>query len=164
MPVIFIVLQFPASSGIRGRENRLQDRVRHYATAGMTLRVASDLPITDATFTAKLAEFRVETAGSDTVAIRRHCGAPDLRPEVLGDLVRGRAPRAVCRGWESRSYLGIVPWTDDRTPGRLTGGSRTCVRWRTLAPQPLDSRKGHIHRWHSRAGEERIGPTQRVWD
>jgi hypothetical protein len=99
------------------REAGLRDHVRHYEIAGITVRVESDLPITDATFDKKFAVFEVDAPGSDTVVIRHHFGLPEPIPGLAGpgapEEVYRDPPWAVYRSGDSWIYLGIGADADD---------------------------------------------------
>ena len=99
------------------------DRARHYEIAGITLRVESDLPITDATFDKKFAVFQVEAPGPDTVVIRHHFGLPDPVPGLTGPQppveIYRKVPWAVYRTTDSWVYLGISPEADDPSLHRV---------------------------------------------
>ncbi|MBN1321659.1 MAG: hypothetical protein JXA87_12555 [Thermoleophilia bacterium] len=93
----------------------MDDHVRYYEIAGITIQVESDLPITDATFAAKFAAFQVEAPGDDVAVIHHHFGLPDLRGRDLGQEVYRQPPWAIYRGEGSWHYLGIAPEPDDPT-------------------------------------------------
>jgi hypothetical protein len=90
---------------------------RHYEIAGITVRVESELPFTDATLDDKFASFRVDGPGSDTVVLRHHFGLPsdEERAALLegGEEVFRRPPWAISRTAGSWVYLGIAPEADD---------------------------------------------------
>ena len=94
----------------------MDDHIRYYETAGITIQVESDLPITDSTFAAKFAAFRVESPGDDVAVVHHHFGLPDLSDRDLGKEVYRRPPWAIYRSDESWHYLGISPKSDDSTP------------------------------------------------
>jgi hypothetical protein len=97
----------------------LRDHVRYYEIAGITVRVESDLPITDATFHDKFACFQTSGPGDDTVVVRHHFGLPDPIPGMSGrerpDEVYRHSPWAIYRTDRSWIYLGIAPKPDDPT-------------------------------------------------
>lgn len=95
----------------------MQDRVRHYQIAGVTVQVESDLPIADATFHEKFAGFRIEGPGPDPVVIRHHFGLPHPIPGMTGgsppEEFYRRPPWAIYRADDSWIYLGIAPSSGD---------------------------------------------------
>lgn len=97
----------------------MQEHVRHWEIAGITVQVESDLPITDATFHRKLAAFRVDRPGSDTIVIRHHFYLPDPIPGMdeaqEPEEVYRRPPWAIYRTADSWAYVGIAPSADDPT-------------------------------------------------
>ncbi|UCG43234.1 MAG: hypothetical protein JSU73_01055, partial [candidate division WOR-3 bacterium] len=92
----------------RFRKQRHKDHCRYFSIAGITLKVESDLPITDRTFHPKFREFQLEGPGEDTVVIRHHFGLPELGPEDLGQEVYRKAPWAIFRKRKSWIYHGIL--------------------------------------------------------
>jgi hypothetical protein len=105
------------------REARLQDQMRYYEIAGITVRVESDLPITDATFDRKFAVFRVDAPGSDNVVIHHHFGLPEPIPGFAGpeppEEIYRRSPWSVYRSGDSWVYLGIASAADDPSLHRV---------------------------------------------
>lgn len=82
---------------------------RYYQTGGITIRVDSDLPITETTFKSKFKYFRVEGPGEDTVTISHHFSfMPDVNTQKLGKEVYRRAPWRIYRKRDSWIYLGFV--------------------------------------------------------
>jgi MoaA/NifB/PqqE/SkfB family radical SAM enzyme len=90
------------------------NHTRYYEIAGVTVKVESDLPITDSTFDKKFVSFRVDGPGDDTVVIRHHFGLPDLDGRETWEEVFRTPPWAIYRRGESWVYLGIAP--DDADP------------------------------------------------
>jgi len=82
---------------------------RLYQSGGITIRVESDLPITDTTFHPKLGLFEVEKPGDEIISIHHHFSLPDLTPWDLGREIYRRAPWAIRRAGDSYIYLGISP-------------------------------------------------------
>jgi hypothetical protein len=97
----------------------VQDRVRYYEIAGITIQVESDLPINDRTFHHKFTSFRADGPGVDTVVIRHHFGLPEEIPGFAGprppEEVYRKSPWAIYRAGESWVYLGIAPQPGDPT-------------------------------------------------
>lgn len=91
----------------------MPDRARYYHVAGITVRVESDLPITDATFDRRFAAFSVDGPGPDTIVIRHHFALPDpapgLAPADQAVEVYRRPPWSVYRTRDAWVYRGIAP-------------------------------------------------------
>ncbi len=106
-----------------GKEARLQDHMRYYDIAGMTVRVQSELPITEATFHRKFASFLGEGPGPDTVEIRHHFGLPHpipgMDPAGRPKEVYRKPPWAIYSTSDSWVYLGIAPSADDPSLHRV---------------------------------------------
>ncbi len=80
---------------------------RYYYIAGITIRMESDLPITDTTFHPKFKHFEVKGPGEDTITIRHHFSLPDLNGWDMGEEVYRKPPWAIYRNGPSWFYLGI---------------------------------------------------------
>lgn len=80
---------------------------RYYHIAGITIRVESDLPITDTTFHPKFKHFEVSGPGEDTITIRHHFSLPDLTDWDMGEEVYRKPPWAIYNNGSSWFYLSI---------------------------------------------------------
>jgi hypothetical protein len=80
---------------------------RYYHIAGITIRMESDLPITDTTFHPKFKHFEVNGPGEDTITIRHHFSLPDLHNWDMGEEVYRKSPWAIYRNGLSWFYMGI---------------------------------------------------------
>ena len=92
-----------------GKENR-----RYYQIAGITIRVESDLSITDTTFSPKFKRFEMDRPGEDIITLRHCFSLPDLRNQDLGVELYRKAPWAIYRKGNSWIYLGIAPDPEDK--------------------------------------------------
>lgn len=102
------------------RKAGLEEHVRYYEIAGITVQVESDLPITDATFDRKFEKFRVHGPGEDTVVIRHHFGPPGTLPgwegPGSGEEVYRKAPWGIYRVGESWVYEDVTGERGDSPP------------------------------------------------
>jgi len=89
---------------------------RYYRIADITIRVESDLPITDRTFSNTLELFRVDGPRANTVTIHHHFSLPDLQEKDLGREVYRKAPWAIFQQEDGWLYLGILPDGFDEKP------------------------------------------------
>ena len=87
---------------------------RYYQCGGITIRVDSDLPITDNTFHPKFKLFQVDEPGEDTIFIRHHFSLPDLNGQNLGKEVYRKPPWAIYKKENSWIYLGISPTAEHK--------------------------------------------------
>jgi hypothetical protein len=124
---------------------------RYYHIAGITIRVESDLPITDATFHPKFKHFEVNGPGEDTITIRHHFFLPDLNGWNVGEEVYRKSPWAIYRNGLSWFYMGIG-WNTGGTVKRLWSRIRyhfyTILRQKTKRVGPDLSRsvkEANIH-------------------
>lgn len=79
----------------------------YYECGGITIKVESDLPITDSTFHPKFKLFEVQGPGEDTIYIRHHFSLPDISGWDLGEEIYRKPPWAIYRRDSSWLYLGI---------------------------------------------------------
>ncbi len=102
-----------AEENKRFKEDWLGKHRRYYGIADITVRVDSDLPITEDTFDSKFKKFEVKGPGEDIVAISHHFSLPDLDGNNLGKEVYRKPPWAIYKKDDSWIYLGLSPeWTD----------------------------------------------------
>ncbi len=78
---------------------------RHFQLGGMSLRVVSDLPMTDKTFDRTLRLFEVQGPGQEAIQVSHHFGIPDLDPAKLGEVVYSRPPWRVYRRPDAWIYV-----------------------------------------------------------
>lgn len=96
------------------KETREKNHCRYYRIAGITIRVESDLPITDPTFSPKFRGFETDGAGEDTIVLRHVFSLPDLSRLDLGVEVYRKAPWAIYRKENSWIYVGLLPEPKDK--------------------------------------------------
>ncbi len=101
----------------RIKEEWKANNLRYYRIAGITIRLESELPITDSTFDKKFAFFRVDGPGDDTITIHHYFDMPDLTGQDLGKEVYHESPWAIYQQNSSWIYLTITP--DDRIADRV---------------------------------------------
>ncbi|MHB8094426.1 MAG: radical SAM protein [Candidatus Aminicenantales bacterium] len=116
------------------KENWKREHRRFYDIAGITIRVESDLPFSENTFSPKFKLFEVPKPGPDMVTIRHHFSLPDLEGLDLGKEVYRRTPWAIYQKGDSWIYLGIYPPPDDHRIHRVVVGNRDHTRIRIFNP------------------------------
>ena len=92
----------------------MKNYYRYYRIADITIKVESDLPINEHTFSEALELFRVEGPGEDTVTIHHHFELPDLQAQDLGKEVYRKAPWAIYQQPDGWLYQGILPQDFDQ--------------------------------------------------
>jgi MoaA/NifB/PqqE/SkfB family radical SAM enzyme len=109
---------------------------RYYQLAGLTIRIDSELPITDSTFHPKFKHFEVEGPGEDVVSYSHHFHLPEMDGPSLGKKVHRKAPWAIYRKKDSWIYVWIgtagrpsrpgltAVFNDDYTRARIYSESR----------------------------------------
>lgn len=114
-----------AEEARRFKEQWRREHRRAWQIGGMTVRLDSDRPITERTFSDKFRDFEVPSgaatadklagAGADgfpVIRIRHHFGLPDLDGRELGEQVYRKPPWAIFRKGRSWIYVGISPRDD----------------------------------------------------
>jgi len=79
---------------------------RYYQIADITIKVESDLPMSDDIFNKKFDRFRVDGPGLDTVCIRHHFYFQEFEGKNLGEQVYSRPPWKIFKKGHSWIYLG----------------------------------------------------------
>lgn len=97
-----------ANAGRKLRDDYERAHVRHYRIAEITVRVESDLPFEKETYQEKLAPFRADGPGPDTVRIRHRFGLPEKCRLMTGEIVYARSPWIVRRNADAWHYLGVA--------------------------------------------------------
>lgn len=93
---------------------------RYYRIAGITLRVKSDLPITDKTFHPKFKLFETDGPGEDNVTIHHRFNIADLYSNNLGEEIYNRPPWIIYRKGTSWIYVHVLP-KNEKNPIRRIG-------------------------------------------
>jgi hypothetical protein len=115
---------------------------RFYEVGGLTIRVESDLPITDSTFEPKFALFEVAGPGPDTIIVRHHFGLPSIDDSDLGHEVYRRRPWVIYRSPDRVTYIMGGPGDDERE----------CVALATIDHAMIDVFSGRRREDHYREG------------
>jgi radical SAM protein with 4Fe4S-binding SPASM domain len=101
------------------RENWQINNRRYFRIADITIRVDSDLPFTDKTFSPKFKKFRADGPGEDMILLRHHFSLKELNlDEVIDDPgkeVYRHPPWAIYSKDRSWIYMGIAPQKRDKT-------------------------------------------------
>ena len=117
---------------------------RYYQIAGITIRVDSDLPITDATFHPKFTLFQVDGPGEDTITIRHHFSLPRLDGQDMGKEVYRKPPWAIYRKGHSWVYLGISTRGEEEPVHRVAVFSHDHCRARIYNDGEETFRRGRL--------------------
>ncbi len=87
---------------------------RYYQVAGITIRVNSDLEITDTTFSPKFKLFEVKEPGDDVVVINHHFELPKFNTDDAGKMVYNQSPWIIYENEKEYTYiLQTSPDPDD---------------------------------------------------
>jgi MoaA/NifB/PqqE/SkfB family radical SAM enzyme len=87
---------------------------RYYRIANIPIRVESELPLSDTTFSPKFRSFETDGPGKDAILLRHIFSLPDLGRYDLGKPVYRKPPWAIYRKGNSWIYVGITPDPEDR--------------------------------------------------
>ncbi len=118
------------------RDRWASNHRRYYGIAGLTVRVDSDLPITDSTFQPKFEAFRIPKPDGKVLSIRHHFSLPDIEGADMGEEVYRRPPWAIFRKNGSWIYLGIYPDPEDKRVHRVIVFDHEHTRARIFNPSP----------------------------
>jgi MoaA/NifB/PqqE/SkfB family radical SAM enzyme len=115
----------------RYKENWRRNHRRYFRIAGVTIRVDSDLPITDKTFAARFHPFQIAGPGEETIRLHHHFHLPEGTLAAAGQLVYRRPPWAIYnkdRSWiyldagpraNGESVYGAAVFNEEHTRGRI---------------------------------------------
>ena len=125
---------------------------RYYQLAEITIRLETDIPMTDTTFLPKFKPFRVQGPGEDNIVIRHHSSLPEYKNWDLGEEIYNEPPWGIYRKDDSWIYMGIMSDGDERiwriavfnhdhTEGDIYSPSEYVLRygrWLSLTTFPTD--------------------------
>ena len=83
------------------------DHRRYFQIAGITIRVDSDIPITDSTFDSRINTFQVPEAGDDVVVLSHHFSMPELNHWNFENKIYEGQHFFICKN--GNSYIYIYP-------------------------------------------------------
>jgi radical SAM protein with 4Fe4S-binding SPASM domain len=126
------------------KKNWEKSHQRYYGIAGLTLRVDSDLPITEKTFHPKFKIFEVDESGEDMISIHHSFFLPEIKIHKLGKKIYERPPWAIFRKGKTWIYLSISPTTDYDNLSRVAVINDEHTRARIYSPGEKLYRKGNI--------------------
>jgi radical SAM protein with 4Fe4S-binding SPASM domain len=101
------------------RENWGKDHRRYYQIADITIRVESELPISNITFGPRFKPFEADKPGEDVITLRHHFILPELRGQDFGEEAYRKPPWAIYRKRNSWIYVGISPDPEDKDMNML---------------------------------------------
>jgi MoaA/NifB/PqqE/SkfB family radical SAM enzyme len=90
-----------------------KDHRRYYQIAGLTIRVESELPMTNATFGPRFKPFETDTPGEDLITLTHCFFLPKLSKQDLGEEVYRKPPWAIYKKGNAWIYVGISPDPQD---------------------------------------------------
>jgi hypothetical protein len=96
------------------KETWEKDHCRYYQIAGITIRVESELPISNITFGPRFKPFEMNKPGEDIITLRHHFILPEPRAQNFGEEVYRKPPWAIYRKGNSWIYVGISPDPEDK--------------------------------------------------
>jgi len=126
------------------KKNWEKNHQRYYTIAGLTLRVGSDIPITDKTFHPKFRDFEVKKPGEDVISIEHSFFLPEIKREALGKKIYERPPWGIFKKGNDWIYLGISPDLDYRNLNRVALINHEHTHARIFSPDDKLYRKGNI--------------------
>jgi hypothetical protein len=118
---------------------------KYYKIADITIKINSDLPITETTFHPKFKLFEVDGPGEDTISIRHHFFLPDLEGGDLGKEAYRKPPWAIYKNNGSWIYLGISPTFGDKSLHRVVTFNADHTKARIYNDKEETFLKGNLH-------------------
>ena len=98
------------------REDWEKNHCRYFRIAGITIKVESDLAISEATFHPVFKPYEVAGPGDDMVSVQYHWGLPSLNGHDLGQLVYNKPPWMIYRKPDAWEYLSISETNGETRP------------------------------------------------
>lgn len=105
-----------ADQAHRFKDDWKSNHLRYFQIAGITIRVATDFPITDKTFAPIYNIFKVSEMGNDTISIKLKSPVPSISKIQLEEEIYWKPPWAIYRWGTSWVYLEITSQNDITTP------------------------------------------------
>ena len=127
------------------RENWRQHHRRYFRIAGVTVRVDSDIPLTEKTFDPKFEKFETDGPSDEMISLRHHFSLPEFNRDDLGQEVYRRAPWAIYRKDRSWIYLGIGPGRHEKDFHCAAVFNEDHTRGRIYNPSEALFRRGKLH-------------------
>ncbi|MBW1977438.1 MAG: hypothetical protein JRI79_05640 [Deltaproteobacteria bacterium] len=87
-----------------GKTAKTQNQ-RYYGIGGITIKVESELPITDATFSRKLKPFEIDVPGEDVISIKHFFSMPGFKD--LGEPLYWKNPWLIFKNSEAWTYVAF---------------------------------------------------------
>ena len=109
---------------------------RYYRIADITIKVESDLPITDSTFDRKFVTFRVTRPNEDTISISHHFKLPDLSRVELGEKRYQKAPWTIYQQRDGWLYVGFLPKDPENKCWKIAQFNKDHTKGQIYHPNP----------------------------
>ncbi len=94
---------------------------KYYKVAGITIRLDSDLPIEDKTFSSKFKLFETDGPGEDNIHLMHHFSLPKIQPERYGKQVYKKSPWIIYKDDDRWVYiLEVSPDPEDYTVRQIS--------------------------------------------
>ena len=136
-----------------------QDKHRRYfRTAGITVRVESDLDFDEVKFKKEFSPFAVAGPGEDNVTLRHYFELPGLKGKDLGEELYRNAPWAISRKNGTWFYRGIDPDGSDAELHRVAVFDAEHTHG-TIYSRPCDAEHVRTVAWYSLS----LLSTDQIW-
>lgn len=110
------------------KEQWQQQHIRYYSIGGLTVKLESELPVTDQTFIPAIRTFESNPAAED-VYIRHSFTFPDLQRIDFGTFIHSRGPWKVYKKGETFYYFKYDEQRDSHEPVRITACNHDHSHW-----------------------------------
>jgi len=86
-----------------------KEYVNYFKIADMTIKVSSDLPLTESTFHPKFRPFKAKGPGEDMISLHHSFSLPVLKNSDLGQMVYDKPPWKIYKKDDGWLYIGTYP-------------------------------------------------------
>ena len=118
--------------------------IRYYRIADITIKVESDLPITDKTFDRKFDTFRVTGPNEDTISLHHHFELPDLNQINLGKKRYHKEPWTIYEQPDGWLYVGVLPRDFDHKYWKIAEFNKDHTKCQIYHPNPRGWQRGGL--------------------
>ncbi len=149
-----------ADEAVKYQEEWQADHRRYFQIAGITVRLESDLNLSEISFKPELASFSAEGPGTDNVTIHHSFLIPDLKGKDLGQEIYSKTPWVISRSprdglWY---YRGVGPDGADDSLHRVAVFKADHTHAAIYSP-PHDADQIRKNGWWSLS----LFPTDQIW-
>lgn len=118
------------------KDNWKKNHRRYFRIAGVTIRVDSDLEISENTFHNKFKEFEVDGPGEGNISVSHHFDIPSLDGKDLGKKLYDKPPWIIYQKEMNWIYLSVSPGSGEAHPHQVSFVNQDYSRIRIYNQDP----------------------------